>query len=1085
MTAALSKVSAMNLDDFVEAYEAAQRRDGDAPLEQFLTPPDHPLYPEVLRELVRVDLEFGWERGAPRPLAEYVRRFPLLGQDRTALEAVAFEEYRLRWQAGQTPTPAEYQRTYGVNVLSWGKEGLPPPTGSAADDPLRDAALAYKSFLLSQEDPEAADVEAWCRARAGGADHACLFRDLHRSDPAAAGQLARAATSFPEPGGDFLGFHLLGELGRGAFGRVYLASQPALANRLVALKVAVGLGGEAQTLARLQHTNICPVYSIHHADTFQALCMPFLGSVTLAQVLRELRGRNALPDSGKGLVGTLPVAQSRTRLPTASSRSPLDGTAPPNGERQEPAPEPAPATLEMLGRLSYVEAVLWLGACLADGLAHAHEHGILHRDLKPANVLLTDSGQPLLLDFNLAADAAVRETAAGAVIGGTLPYMAPEHLEAFHDGVRPVDQRSDIYSLGVILHELLTLHYPVAGGAQERDLSALIERRSRRFASVRCDNPAVSPATEAILRRCLAPDPAQRYQSARELRQDLQCQLEQRPLRHTPEPSLRERFRKWRRRHPRLTSASSVLLAAGLVILLLLTALGFHQDRLASLEAQQNWVQTGEEWKTVEFLLESRNLPRAEREAGEELGRKILDRYGVLDDAAWRERPALRRLTPAQRRQLTLDLGDLLQLQARAVLREAADRPAAPERDEQLRFADRLNLLAETCYEPEQAPRSLWAQRAALARAQGRQEEAGKAEAQAAATPLRSARDRYLLATAEADQGRYQAALPLLREAVRQEPPFFCAWFALGFCHDRLAQHAEAVHCYSTAIVLWPRAHWLLYFDRGLSYLKQQEFALAAADFDEAVGLRPEAPEPYINRALARQGLRQFAEAGDDLTHALELGAPYTRVYFMRAWVRERAGDAEGARRDREAGLKGEPRDEESWVARAVARLGRDPDGALADLDKALEVNPRSLSALQTKAHVLANAPGRARDCLRVLERTVDLYPDFVSARSGRGVLRARLGQGEAALADAEESLRLDGKPATLYQVAGIYARLSGERPEHRVKALQLLSAALREGFGFDLLERDQELDSIRELPEFRRLVEAARALRPASGQKP
>src|SRR2546430_2259169 len=69
MTAALSRVSGMNLDDIIEAYEAAQRRDGDAPLEQFLTPPDHPLYPEVLRELVRVDLEFGWERGTPRPLA--------------------------------------------------------------------------------------------------------------------------------------------------------------------------------------------------------------------------------------------------------------------------------------------------------------------------------------------------------------------------------------------------------------------------------------------------------------------------------------------------------------------------------------------------------------------------------------------------------------------------------------------------------------------------------------------------------------------------------------------------------------------------------------------------------------------------------------------------------------------------------------------------------------------------------------------------------------------------------------------------------------------------------------------------------
>ena len=77
--------------------------------------------------------------------------------------------------------------------------------------------------------------------------------------------------------------------------------------------------------------------------------------------------------------------------------------------------------------------MLWLGAQLADGLAHAHDRGILHRDLKPANVLLTDDGQPMLLDFNLAEDTKRREAAGGRPIGGTLPYMAPEQIAAFRD----------------------------------------------------------------------------------------------------------------------------------------------------------------------------------------------------------------------------------------------------------------------------------------------------------------------------------------------------------------------------------------------------------------------------------------------------------------------------------------------------------------------------------------------------------------------------------------------------------------------------------------------------------------------------
>src|SRR6202023_12252 len=85
-----------------------------------------------------------------------------------------------------------------------------------------------------------------------------------------------------------------------------------------------------------------------------------------------------------------------------------------------------PTALETLGRLTWVQAVLWLGAHLAEGLAHAHERGILHRDLKPANVLLADDGQPLLLDFNLSENANLRHSSLGASAGGTLPYMAPE-----------------------------------------------------------------------------------------------------------------------------------------------------------------------------------------------------------------------------------------------------------------------------------------------------------------------------------------------------------------------------------------------------------------------------------------------------------------------------------------------------------------------------------------------------------------------------------------------------------------------------------------------------------------------------------
>src|SRR5205807_1392074 len=112
--------------------------------------------------------------------------------------------------------------------------------------------------------------------------------------------------------------------------------------------------------------------------------------------------------------------------------------------------------LDKLEGYTYVQSVLWIASRLADGLAHAHERGILHRDLKPANILLTDEGQPMLLDFNLSADTKLGTSPEAAMIGGTLIYMSPEHIEAFRGGQRPVDARSDIYSLGLILYELLT-----------------------------------------------------------------------------------------------------------------------------------------------------------------------------------------------------------------------------------------------------------------------------------------------------------------------------------------------------------------------------------------------------------------------------------------------------------------------------------------------------------------------------------------------------------------------------------------------------------------------------------------------------
>jgi tetratricopeptide (TPR) repeat protein len=134
------------------------------------------------------------------------------------------------------------------------------------------------------------------------------------------------------------------------------------------------------------------------------------------------------------------------------------------------------------------------------------------------------------------------------------------------------------------------------------------------------------------------------------------------------------------------------------------------------------------------------------------------------------------------------------------------------------------------------------------------------------------------------------------------------------------------------------------------------------------------------------------------------------------------------------------PKDEQSWVARGQARLPRDPKGALADFEKALEINPRSFPALQNMSHVLADPLHDDRQAVAVLDKLLALYPDCAMARAGRGVSLARLGQRQKAIADGEHALLLDTRPPNLYQVGCIYALTSKENPRDRLRAFELLS---------------------------------------------
>lgn len=1109
--------STLELEDRIEAYEAERARGGEADLAAFLPVPTDPHYLEVLRELVRVDMEYSWRQGRPQRLEAYQARFPELFADAECRQAVVFEEYRLRERAGENPQAEDYRQRFGVDPLDGSvraetsekpnpiaaeaKESLPArkapaiagrtPTGQGPDTNLEVASQAYRDYLQHRPTGAIANLDSWCESFAGNQDHARLFQDLHRSSPEAAYDLAEALTSMPEVGSDFLGFHLIAELGRGAFARVYLAEQAELSNRRVALKISSDITGESQTLAQLQHTNIVPIYSVHQASPFQAVCMPYFGSTTLHDVFAELERQPTMPNSGKGIVSTLNAHKSSTQL--RSSRAGADSKARPISEPVSalPAEVVAPiakdvtATLKTLEGFTYVQAIVWLGAHLADGLAHAHDRGILHRDLKPANILLTDEGQPMLLDFNLSEDSKVRDNPSAALIGGTLPYMAPEHLDAFRGSKRPLDGRTDLYALGIILFELLTLRHPFANlrGGLDMVIPRMIEERRQTPPELRRWNRAVSPAVESIIRHCLEADPQQRYQTAHELREDLQRHLDDRPLKYAPDPSLRQRMHKWLRRHPRLTS--SVLVGAFVFAAALVTGYGLQvRHAIQEQKARDSFDEFQRDLRTAELLLNTqRNDPAKEKE-GLAASQACLDRYQVTTNHDWQSLPAYRYLRPPERDRLREDLGELLLLMAQTTSKQTARRSEPDQQEMQLQTALNWNLRAEECYPPDKVPSFVWHQRAELYQLVGRASDAQALQEKARNVPLRSAKDRYLLAADHTVHDRFAEALPLLEEVTREDPQSFWSWFMLGRCHYRLEQFTQAAACYRVCVVLWPENAWA-HFNLGWSRLRQNEFRQASDDFAAAIRQNPAGPEAYLARAVAWQGLRQYRNAIDDLTQALQHGAPDTRIYFLRARNQDRLGDPEGGMFDWVEGLQRQPTDELSWIERGFAKMTVDPDGALSDFNQALQLNPRLFAALQNKARILTKQ-GRIEEAVRTLDQEIEYYPDSMPARSGRGVLLARLGKYAEARQDAEMALKRDRTPAIIYQVAGIYALTSRQQPNDRMKALVLLSSALQKGFGFEYLAEDKDLDPIRNLPEFRRLTDAVRDLRAAvpAGQR-
>ena len=890
---------------------------------------------------------------------------------------------------------------------------------------------------------------------------------------------------FPQPGEDFQGFELLSELGRGGMGRVFLARQRAMASRLVVLKVGPHLSRECQKLAKLQHPNIVPVYSFHQEGSTQAVCMPYRGPLTLAHLVAKLRTEDLQTFDGKAL--TTMIEECRR------GREPAVRVTPHLSPVDAPTPTESPTEVQALGRanqlfnglrgLNYIDAVLTIIRQVAEGLRFAHEARIVHCDLKPANVLISDDGCPQLIDFGIAYDKsnfAVEQFR----VGGTRPYMSPEQLTSVASEHLEYDERSDLYGVGVILYELVTGELPFEPNFVST--AAAIEHDCmNRFSpppSPRSLNPRVPRSVEAIISKCLAPDLANRYQSAKQLHEDLDRQLARRPLRFAKNPSGRELVVKWVTRNRLFLTATGFVLIAGSAA----AGVVYQDTRHAALNIRRT-----EQAQLLEAISASEPFLARLQEAefffgladgnatyqplAWESARLALEQYHAWNDEAWFNSGGFQSMPIDRLSTYREQSAGLMLLMANSHAQRAIRLRDETARVSLLDQAMNWNRRAAATHPDPESFRAVWLQRAYLAQLAGNRSEAEqfilKVKAIPPSTSSSVLEGRQLIA-----EGKLVDAHQLLRDAVQTDPRDFWAVFYQAICAQRLGQEREAATGYEVCIALQPN-FFGTYYNRGQVHARLLRFADAEADFNRVIELHPKWADGYFFRALTREAQKKNAESIADLTRALELGFTPTSVHLARSRVYARMENWAASKQDRAEGLKLEPTDERGWVDRAQAKLIDDAEGALGDYAHALELNPRSVTALKGQGHLLSRA-GKTREAAQALTRIVEISPDSPQAWSGRGVLHARLNDRKAALSDARQALRLTQGPAIKYQVAGIYAMTSLNHPEDRREAFAMLDASLRAGFGFEYLEKDRELDPIRNDPEFKKTVDAARAYR-------
>jgi serine/threonine protein kinase len=471
---------------------------------------------ELAADLIRIDLQYRLRLGEEVHVDEYLRSIPELRDAEVELVALLIDEHSMRTAAGQVVTLDEYAIRFPEHL-----------------DTLRNELGLTDDRTCSSPD-------------ASGRMSSVTGRDTVDDDQ----QLESGMVV-----GDFRIERLLGA---GGVSRVFLATQLSLERR-VALKVTVETDeesstvNEGRTMAAFSHPHIVPVFAEERVGRLRLLAMEYVDGPTLSDFLAVARDRF----HGFGRRKAVPQSEALSLIDERCTE--IQGEV--DAQRR--------------GGGSCRDFLCGIIRDLARALAAAAARGVIHSDVKPANILLTRDGKALLADFNVAFRPEL-DNGKPSAVGGTLLYMSPEQLGIL-TGSQPdvrIDERADIYSLGLVLFESLTGGWPFLEGNVSTDpLIACGQLEANRLSSpieFPTGNKWLTAGLKSIIEKCLTPGPNDRYASGDELADDLDRFLRHRPLRVAADPSRVERLSKWVRRSPaRAVFAGSVLVSLALFLVVM------------------------------------------------------------------------------------------------------------------------------------------------------------------------------------------------------------------------------------------------------------------------------------------------------------------------------------------------------------------------------------------------------------------------------------------------------------------------------------------------------------------------------------